>query len=202
MKSNGSNTSHGLLFWLYGASISFSYVVGGKMKSEADFKKHFKASVKSHGGFSISLAAPMLPGIPDLYVVLPGYAPVLLEAKWLKDVPELFERTIKYTDMQKNFIAHCNKVLVGSAWGLVGGKIGKKIFASMHDTKNKFASWYIIGDGCSTINTQKEVFDVPAMFDGLVPKMNLTYTPVCATMPVETKMGETQDDATTQPLAV
>lgn len=172
------------------------------MKSEAEFKKHFKASVKAHGGFSISLAAPMLPGIPDLYVVLPGFAPVLLEAKWLKEVPDKFNRSAKFTELQKHFIKKCNEVHKGIAWGLVGWKYNKKIFAKLvyPDRNVDSVSLYI---NMVSINKQTEHFDVRQMFELYVPKMNLTYAPICASVPVavDAQIGELSD-STTQPLAV
>lgn len=171
------------------------------MKNEADFKKHFKASVRAQGGFSISLAAPMLPGIPDLYVVMPGFAPVLLEAKWLKEVPLRFKRTLKFTELQKNFINHCNKVLNGSAWGLIGFQIGSTKLAILHNP-----NFQLLWDGSQfpapvTINTQKEFFDVSTLFTGQVPKMNLTYTPTCGNVPVDAQIGDLGAD-TTRDLAV
>lgn len=173
------------------------------MKSEADFKKHFKASVKAYGGFSISLAAPMLPGIPDLYVVMPGFAPVLLEAKLLKNLTDRFNITPRFTELQKHFINNCNKILSGSAWGLICMKYQGCIHATLTDPNLKF-SYIQISTPCknaSVITHKSEYFDIPAMFDGLVPKMNLTYAPVCANVTVGAQTGDLSDD-TTQPLAV
>lgn len=101
------------------------------MKNEADFKRIFKRSVKSEGGFALSLAAPMLAGIPDLYVVMPGYLPVLLEAKWLGEVKDKFKRKVKYSPLQRVWIEECHSIVKYSALGLVGFKLNKQIIAAL-----------------------------------------------------------------------
>lgn len=92
------------------------------MKTEAEFKTTFKKSVKLQGGFSISLAAPMLSGIPDLYVIMPGFTPILLEAKWLGTVGKKFSRKIQYTKLQHFYLKECCKIRDYTAMGLVGYK--------------------------------------------------------------------------------
>ncbi len=171
------------------------------MKSEADFKKHFKASVRAQGGFSISLAAPMMPGLPDIYCVMPGFAPVLLEAKWLKEVPDKFKRTLRFTEMQKMYLRSCNKVLKGSAHGLVGLKWKGKIWALIVDT-NTILTHDHINEHCACISKQSEYFMVKEFFylNG-VPKMNLTYTPTCGSVSIETQIGDIGAD-TTRDLAI
>src|SRR5258708_486661 len=152
------------------------------MKNEADFKKHFKSSVRTQGGFSISLAAPMLAGVPDLYVVLPGFAPVLLEAKWMKEITDKTNKQIPITMIQKHFIDKCNKVHPGIAWCLVGYKFDKQYWAVLLNTYNK------IDVRCGnpvSIKNHSEFFDVKTLFELYVPKMNLTYEPVCANVTVE-----------------
>ena len=49
------------------------------MNNEASFKKIFCDSVKRDKGFTMKLAAPMFGGIPDLYIIYPGYMPILLQ---------------------------------------------------------------------------------------------------------------------------
>lgn len=91
------------------------------MKDEKDFKKVFKSSVKRHKGFALSLAAPMLVGIPDLYVAMPGYAPVLLEAKWLGEIKrDSFFRKIPFTGLQTHWLEEVNNVSKNCALGLIG----------------------------------------------------------------------------------
>jgi len=101
------------------------------MKNEAEFKTAFKKSVKAQGGFSISLAAPMVSGVPDLYVIMPRFTPVLLEAKWLGEVPIGFDKKIKATKLQQMTLDECNKVHFNSALYLVGYKLEKKIWACL-----------------------------------------------------------------------
>lgn len=169
------------------------------MKDEAAFKRHFKKSVSAQGGFSISLAAPMLSGVPDLYVVMPGYTPVLLEAKWMKEITNKTNKQIPLRPMQKNFLDKCNNIHPGVAWVLIGYKFNGAYWAGLFNSEERIMT---DRDSVSRISTHSELFDVKRIFELYVPRMNLTYAPVCATMPVETKMGETQDDATTQSLAV
>lgn len=102
------------------------------MKNEAEFKSIFKKSIKAHKGFSLSLAAPMVVGIPDLYVVIPGYIPILLEAKWLGDIKKpTFKRKINYSPLQQNFLNECNRVNNYSAFGLIGFKYQSFTYAVM-----------------------------------------------------------------------
>lgn len=90
------------------------------MKNEADFKRIFKMSVRKHKGYCLSLAAPMISGLPDLYCIMPGYIPVLLEAKYLGEVGDIFKRKIQYRPLQKFWLDGCNKIYQYAAWGLVG----------------------------------------------------------------------------------
>lgn len=108
------------------------------MKNEAEFKSLFKKSVKSAKGFSLSLAAPMIPGIPDLYVVLPGYMPVLLEAKWLGKIERNnFSRKMKYTALQIEWIKSCHEVVKYSAMGLAGFEYKEAIYAVLLDYEHR-----------------------------------------------------------------
>lgn len=91
------------------------------MKNEAEFKTLIKKSVSSQKGYSMSLAAPMLSGIPDLYVVMPCYIPVLLEAKWLGEIKRpSFSRKVPFSAMQDLFLKSCHEVSPYSAMGAVG----------------------------------------------------------------------------------
>lgn len=99
------------------------------MKNEAEFKSVFKKSVRAQKGYSISLAAPMLVGVPDLYVIMPGYCPVLLEAKWLGIVNAKFKRKLQFTAMQRDYLKNCCDIKEGTAWGLIGFKFDKEYHA-------------------------------------------------------------------------
>ena len=91
------------------------------MKNEAEFKTAFKKSVKAQGGFAISLAAPMLAGIPDLYVIMPGFMPVLLEAKWMKEL-SLKPKKIPYSKLQGYYLNEIHNIQSKAAMGLIGYK--------------------------------------------------------------------------------
>lgn len=89
--------------------------------NEAKFKDKFKKSVRNHGGAAISLAAPMISGIPDLWVALPEFMPVLLEVKYLGEISrDKFSRKVPFTEIQQHWIQQCDNVLPYSAMGLVG----------------------------------------------------------------------------------
>jgi len=89
---------------------------------ESEFKKIFKDSVKHYGGLAISLSANFNPGLPDLYILMPGCTPVMLEAKFLKKVNDKFSRKILYSPLQKKFLKDSNSITPNSSLGLVGFK--------------------------------------------------------------------------------
>jgi hypothetical protein len=65
----------------------------------------------------------MISGLPDLYIVLPGFLPVLLEAKWLGEIKrDKFHRKPQFTEMQIHWIKSCDNVVPYSAMGLIGLK--------------------------------------------------------------------------------
>lgn len=139
------------------------------MKNEAEFKKAFKQRVKAEGGFSLSLAGPMIVGLPDLYVILPGFMPVLLEAKWLGEVKEIFKRKIKYTAMQMHFMDEINGVKPLAAMGLVGYKIGRHVFATLVPRIYGAKEEFVTQDGI----TCAAPFGIEFLFNtNNVPKMN------------------------------
>lgn len=152
---------------------------------ESSFKTLFKKSVKAQGGFSISLAAPMLAGCPDLYVAMPGFVPVLLEAKWLKECPDKFKRTPKFTELQKHYINNCNRVHPGFAHGLVGLKYQNKIHALICDPNIIITQDHLFGSGSTQISKQTEFFDVKALFELYVPKMIYNFQTKGLTEPIE-----------------
>lgn len=102
------------------------------MKNEAEFKSLIKKSVSWQKGYSMSLAAPMLSGLPDLYIVMPSYIPVMLEAKWLGEIKrEKFSRTPQFTAMQINFLQSCHEISPYSAMGVIGFIYQDKIHCSL-----------------------------------------------------------------------
>lgn len=103
------------------------------MKNEAEFKTAFKKSVTKQKGYSISLAAPMISGIPDLYVIMPGFVPLLLEAKWFGEVSSTFIRKIPYTKAQLFMLQNVHRVGPGTAFGLIGYKLDGKYYATLVD---------------------------------------------------------------------
>lgn len=90
------------------------------MKNEADFKRIFKFSVRKHKGYCLSLAAPMISGLPDLYCIMPSFVPVLLEAKYMGEVGDRFRRKIEYRPLQRFWLEGCNSIYQYAAWGLIG----------------------------------------------------------------------------------
>jgi hypothetical protein len=102
------------------------------MKSEAEFKALIKKSVSAQKGYSMSLAAPMMAGTPDLYIVMPSYIPILLEAKFLGEIKRTkFSRTPQFTPMQINFLKSCHDVSPYSAMGVIGFIYEEKIHCSL-----------------------------------------------------------------------
>ena len=149
------------------------------MKNEAEFKSVFKKSVRAQGGFSISLSAPMLSGIPDLYVIIPGFMPVLLEAKWLGSLGRKFKRKIQYSPLQRHFLDECNKIKVNSALGLIGFKWEDNIWASLKprilQEENETISSDYINEYSATICTPYtgKTFNVVTLFAVAgVPRIN------------------------------
>jgi hypothetical protein len=94
------------------------------MKNETDFKKAFCDSVHKQGGFTFKIAASIMSGLPDIYCAMPGFVPVLLEAKWIKDVTGKFIRKIPYRPYQQEILKNCSrpykKLDAMVAFGLIG----------------------------------------------------------------------------------
>jgi hypothetical protein len=88
--------------------------------NEARLNTIFKSSVKKYGGFSVALTGSLYSGLPDLYVNLPGLPPMVMEAKYLKQLPVKFKRKIPYTAMQTKFLDDCHAVNPGTSYGLIG----------------------------------------------------------------------------------
>lgn len=97
--------------------------------NETELKRIFKKSVQSIGGFAASMGSNLGGGTPDLYCILPIYGPVLIEAKFFKDVGDKFNRKINYSALQNVFMDNANNVRGGSVWGLVGMKYRGRLVA-------------------------------------------------------------------------
>lgn len=91
------------------------------MKTEKDYEEMFITCVKQQGGHAFKIKMSSINGLPDMYCVMPGFVPVLLEAKLIKDVGAKFKRTIHYSKLQTELLKNCNKVnpLHTVAYGLV-----------------------------------------------------------------------------------
>lgn len=149
------------------------------MKNEAEFKRKFKKSIKGHGGYSLSLSAPMIPGIPDLYVIMPGYLPVLLEAKWLGSIPrDKFKRKLRMSAVQTEVIRSCHGITPYSALGLIGFKWQVNHYAvlvpygneNFESITNKFI------ESCAWCNTFSGQFDVHHLFHvSNIPRLQLQH---------------------------
>lgn len=90
------------------------------MKTEAEFKKLFCDSVKKQGGYTLRLAAPLMSGLPDIYCNMPGYCPLLLEAKFIKGLSGEFKRKIGYSKLQLNILRSCWDANPYTAFCLMG----------------------------------------------------------------------------------
>lgn len=91
------------------------------MKTEKDYEELFISCAKKQRGHAFKIKMSTINGLPDMYCVMPGYAPVLLEAKLIKDVGAKFKRTIHYSKLQTELLNNCNKVnpVYTIAFGLI-----------------------------------------------------------------------------------
>jgi hypothetical protein len=140
------------------------------MKSEAEFKTAFKRSVKAQGGFALSLAAPMLPGIPDLYVIMQGYAPLLLEAKWFKELDKESSRKIPYTPLQKGYLKAICNVADYTAMGLLGWKQNNDYYCALvHPDREYFTPSEVYR---YSVVAKKRIFNIEELFSlQLIPEI-------------------------------
>jgi hypothetical protein len=147
------------------------------MKTESEFKSAFRKSVRRYKGFSMALAAPMISGIPDIFVVMPDYMPILFEAKWLGEITrEKFSRKIQFTPLQLLWIGECHSVNPYTAMGLVGCIYKDKIHAILvaHGTPQfyQLSSCFLTDCSYSILSAETKVFDVPAMFSKVpIPRL-------------------------------
>lgn len=106
------------------------------MNNEADFKKVFCDSVAKQGGYTFKIAMSSVSGLPDIYCAMPGFVPVLLEAKWMKNLPlGKFKRKIPYRPLQREILSNCNRVYADRfdyvAWGLIGMEIDEQKYCTL-----------------------------------------------------------------------
>ena len=146
------------------------------MKNEAQFKVAWKKSVVGAKGTSISLSAPVFPGIPDMLTILPGYAPVLIEAKWLGSIERnKFARKMQYTAMQIRWIEECCAVNTYSALGLAGFRMQNEYYAVLVPYNSKYFAQLtekFLEDGVFS-RLQNGRFDVLSMFEQIpIPRLN------------------------------
>lgn len=90
-------------------------------RQETEYSKIFVDCAIKQGGHAFKIAMSTVSGLPDLYCAMPGYVPVLLEAKLIKDVGGTFKRKINYSKLQHNLLKDCNRVYnnIKVAYGLV-----------------------------------------------------------------------------------
>lgn len=132
--------------------------------NETSFKLLFKKSVEHHGGVAISLNSSFYAGLPDLYVLMPGFTPCLIEAKFLKDVGPTFKRKINYSPLQKSVLDKTSKICQHSSFGLVGYKQGKQLIAALVSNGIEHLTHDCTRSGTS-ISVRGKFFDVPSMFN-------------------------------------
>lgn len=149
------------------------------LRNEADFKRAFKKSIMAQGGYAISLAAPMIAGIPDLYILMPKYIPILVEAKWLGEIDRIkFKRKVPYSEMQKMWIKDCHNVLPYSAMGLVGFEWQSVVYGVMcpynTDLFESITNDFINFGAFSTLTDRK--FNVSSMIERIpIPQLTEYY---------------------------
>lgn len=142
------------------------------MKNEAEFKSVFKKAVKNVGGFCESLAAPTMPGIPDLYCIVPGFMPVLLEAKFFKiGLASTFTRKIPYTAMQYRWLTKTNEVHHGASFGLLGAEWNGNYYCLLAGPEITHLSAKLIEERGRIII--KKSIDVQELFYSHVPKSHI-----------------------------
>lgn len=147
------------------------------MKNEADFKNVFCKSVEKQGGYTFKIAMSTVSGLPDLYCAMPGYAPVLLEAKWIKDCGPTFKRKIPYRPLQRDILNSANKASINShkekliAYGLVGVEYydGNKFCVLMPPQVQIISEEDIFRIGSRSIVNGE--IDIERLFNLMVPKL-------------------------------
>lgn len=141
------------------------------MNNETDFKKVFCDSVAEQKGYTFKIAMPTISGLPDIYCVYPGFIPTLLEAKYIKDIPETgkFKRKIPYRPFQQEILKNSNRVVWGSAWCLLGLDCGDKKFCTLIDPDIEIVTHNLMIDPDGLVPIYKNKIDVRLLFDSAVP---------------------------------
>lgn len=153
------------------------------MKNEAEFKLQFKKSVSKHGGYCMTLAAPMISGIPDLYVIMPGYLPIVLEAKWMgKIIKSTFNRKPQFTPMQEEWLNELHKRVSYSALGLMGFIYNDKVHAAfIVPTTQQFSRFnhnFVFDCAYCAIDKHKDFFNIPLLFSKVpIPRIHADVKP-------------------------
>jgi hypothetical protein len=137
------------------------------MRSEADFKRDFKRSIAyNHKGYVVSLAGCTISGVPDMYVVMPGYAPILIEAKFFKnELTKYFSKRIPYRPSQQFMMQRIDDVSIGTVWGLTGFKYEGQWYCTLTAPIIHSIS-YLFRDTCNwcTYDNKNKRFDTEKLF--------------------------------------
>lgn len=152
------------------------------MKNEAAFKTIFKNSIKAMGGYSLSLAAPMISGISDLYVNAPTYSPILLECKWLGSLTRTFNRKIPITPIQKFVLDECCRANLNTAFGLVGFEWNGETYAVLITPEiTQLTFRFEDSFPYAVYSRQSKTFDLTKMFEASkIPRLNHFRYGICA----------------------
>lgn len=159
-----------------------SIKLGVKLKNEADFKRIYKQSIKQLRGFSMSLAAPMISGIPDLFICVPSFAPFMLEAKWFGKVTPAFSRKIPYSPLQNNWLKEIHSINPYTAFGLVGFEWNGEVYAVLVPAGIETLSFRFEDSfPYAVYSRQSKTFDLTKMFEASkIPRLNHFRYGVCA----------------------
>ncbi len=115
-------------------------------------------------GYCLKISHQTAVGIPDLLLSMPGFAPCLIECKWLGEVMPNFSRKIKLTDKQR-FQLYCfNNANRDTGWVLVGGVMRpSKIY--FHHLYHPHVVKAIDGyTACVITKTQKDIIPLAQLF--------------------------------------
>lgn len=136
------------------------------MTDENSLKKLFKRSVHQQGGLAVSLTSMSNSGICDLYVIMPKFSPVLIEAKYSKEPVNRakFSRKIKYTALQVDFMNNVNKVHDRSAFGLVFFHINGDTICSLLSPDITHINESYVKNPHVVVNKATQLFDVVSLF--------------------------------------
>jgi hypothetical protein len=162
------------------------------VKNEAEFKRIFKKSVRAAKGFCLTLAAPMLSGIPDLYVIMPGYIPVLLEAKFMGNINKpTFNRKIPYSPLQVEWLSRCNDVYKHSALGLLGVIHQGKKYCILTQATQTHLSNNLEGNSAAAVEMSNKLFDIEGLFiRSLVPRLQPQHKDLLTSLDQMSTIGD------------